>query len=89
MNYQCQTNGHDLVIYQCQHEHKLVKFQCKTNGQDLVSYQCQHEHKQVKYQCHTNGQDNINLFIQTRINYALTVINAEYLPTNVYVTDYL
>ena len=85
-NYQCQTNEHDLVSYQCQQEHKLVKYQCKTNGHDHVSNQCQHEHKLVNYQCQTNGHDIINLFIQTRTNYSLTVINAEYLPTNVYVT---
>ena len=82
INYQCLTNGHDLVSYQCQHGHKLINYQCQTNGRDLVSYQCQHGHKLVNYQCQTNAHDIINSFVQTRINYSLTVIKAEYIPTN-------
>ena len=65
-NFQCQTTGHDLVSYQCQHRHKRVNFQCQTNGHDLFNYQCQHRHEQVNNQCQTNGHDFFNCQCQHR-----------------------
>jgi len=60
---QCQTNGHDLILYvsartsyQCQQGHKLLIDQCQTNGHELslfvstrTSYQCQHGPRSMEW----------------------------------------
>ena len=66
--------------------HDLLNYECQTNGHDLVSYQSQHGHDLVNYQCRTNGHDLINSFVQTRINYSITVIKAESIPIE-YILD--
>ena len=57
---QYQTNGHDLVSYQCQQGHKLFGNQHQTNGHDFVSCQCQQGHKLLSDQCQTNGHNLVS-----------------------------
>ena len=63
-NYQCQTNGHDLVSCQCQHGHKHLIDQFQTSGHDqlLMSTQTQ--------------ALNWTMIFETRNNYSLAVNSA-------------
>ena len=75
VNYQCQTTGHDLFRYLCQHGHQLVIDQNQTNGNDLSLYaltrakSCKLSistgHLLVIDQCQTNGL-GLSLYVSMR-----------------------
>ena len=50
-NYQCQTNGHDLIGFNVSRVYKIKLSMPQTNGHDLIGFNVSRDTRS-NYQCH-------------------------------------
>jgi len=54
-NYQCQTNGHNLIGFNVNRDTSTPNYQCQPNGHNHIDFNVNRDTSPANYQCPTMG----------------------------------